>query len=239
MYSRRLTNNPTHFTMENWFNDPITLPDTLLYLTMGIMFNKPLILPNNLLCLVFGESFNQPIQLPDTLLRLEFNPKYEHHIVLPDSLLYLSMGFENVTGGGGGKVFSSLKVLPKKLRFLACSPVHICNFTIPETLETIVFTETIVPVPALECICMIDRCMDNMPNSVTTIVLNNDFYSNSCFYANIPNSIKYIVGKNIVHRMANGRKVCRLKKNIQKIKVGQNDIYVLEKQVLFEIMSAQ
>lgn len=233
-----LPDTMTHFRMEDWFNNPITLPDTLLYLTMGDAFNTPLILPNNLLYLMFGNDFNQSVQLPDTLLRLDINPNYEHLLALPDSLLYLSMGFgeSDTSGLGLGLGFGSLKVLPKKLRFLACYANHMCNFILPETLETIIFIGNFFKQTVQ---CDIAKCVDHMPDSVKTIVFDYSFHPELYLYANIPHSVKYIMDVNNIYCLEEGDhfKMCGTKTNIRFVEIGGNNACVLGDKILFEIMN--
>ncbi len=81
---------------KNWrgsyFNQPISLTDSLTHLFFGEYFNCPISLTNSLTHLIFGDMFNQPVILTNSLTHLTFAIFFNQQIILPHSLTHLTIG---------------------------------------------------------------------------------------------------------------------------------------------------
>lgn len=66
--------------------------DKLYYKKRSSIFNQPIDLPNSLIFIQFGSSFNQPVKLPDKLLNVIFGRKFNQYIEFPDSIEKIEFG---------------------------------------------------------------------------------------------------------------------------------------------------
>src|SRR3990167_4952596 len=66
----------------SYFNQQLTIPQSVTHLTFGWRFNQPEIIPQNVTHLTFGHDFNQPIIIPQNITYLTFGWKFNQHVII-------------------------------------------------------------------------------------------------------------------------------------------------------------
>lgn len=157
------------FLFVKYYNEPLVLVQSLIFLSLGPGYNCPVTLPDSLMYLIIGNHFNQPIKLPEMLQYLKLGRGYNQPIVLPNKLRCLELCGQDV-------------ILPKQLLYLGFDTGPNPKLHLPQTLKTIIFSNSFTNA---------DWYLDNLPNTVTTVVLGCS--NRKLSYNNVPKTTTIVI----------------------------------------------
>lgn len=182
----------THQSEYSVFNKPIplnTIPSSITNIILGSCFDNHISLPTNLVKIKFGYWFNQEVKFPQTVKYIYFDIYYNKPTILPNNLLEVHFGED----------FNCEIILPMSLVRLRFGYEFKQRVILPEKLLWMeINTDN-------HWIC------DNIPNSIKTLELGEDF---SLPLVSLPNKLKCVV----IHGCKYSHPLTNISENVEVIR---------------------
>ena len=132
----------------SYFNQQLTIPQSVTHLTFGWRFNQPIIIPQNVTHLTFNGYFNQQIIIPENVIHLTFGWKFDQQITIPQNVIHLTFGYcfnqqeiipQNVTHLTFGHDFNQPIIIPQNITYLTFGWKFNQHVIIPQNITYLTF----------------------------------------------------------------------------------------------------
>lgn len=150
---------------------PYEIPPNIVIIFFGSCLDKPVSLPDYLEKITFGYWFNQPVNFPQTVRYIWFDIYYNQPTILPNNLIELYFGDD----------FNCTVILPNTLEKLRIGFEFKQRIILPDRLLLLEINSN------NHWIC------DNLPNSLETLEIGEDFSLPLVSSGLLPNNLKRLV----------------------------------------------